>query len=127
MTDDASAPVRALLLDYFDGLYHSDTLRLRRSFHPQAVYACATAGTPTILRMDEYFPIVERRPSPASKGEARTDRIVSIDFVGPDTALAKVKCSIRPRHFTDLLSLIRVDGRWQIIAKVFHYELEDDA
>lgn len=60
--------------------------------------------------MDEYVPIVARRPSPASRGEARTDRIVSIDFVGPDTAPAGVECSIRPRHFTDLLSLIRLEG-----------------
>jgi hypothetical protein len=26
------------------------------------------------------------------------------------------------RYFTDLLTLIHLDGRWQIIAKVFHYE-----
>jgi hypothetical protein len=31
---------------------------------------------------------------------------------------------IRPKHFTDLLTLVHVDGRWQIISKVFHYELE---
>lgn len=76
--------------------------------------------------MDEYFPIVDQRPSPASRKEGRTDRILSIEFAGPVTALARVECSIRPKHFTDLLTLIRVDGRWQIIAKVFHYELEPD-
>lgn len=26
--------------------------------------------------------------------------------------------------FTDLLSLVFVDGRWQIIAKVFHYDIK---
>jgi len=119
----ALAAVRAVLLEYFDGLHHSDTRRLRRVFHPQALYACATDGAPLILRMDEYFPIVDARPSPAAKGEARADRIVSVEFVGPVTALAKVECSIRPKHFTDLLSLIHLDGRWQIIAKVFHYEM----
>jgi hypothetical protein len=48
---------------------------------------------------------------------------VSIDFVGPVTALAKVQCSILPKHFTDLLTLIYADARWQIIGKVFHHEL----
>lgn len=121
---DALPAVTALLRDYFDGLYFSDTQRLKRVFHPQAVYATATEGTPLILRMDEYLPVVDKRPAPASRGDARSDRIVSIDFVGPVTALAKVQCAIKPKHFTDLLTLIQVDGRWQIISKVFHYEIE---
>ena len=40
------------------------------------------------------------------------------------TALARVECSIGPKHFTDLLTLVHVGGRWQIIAKVFHFDLE---
>lgn len=116
------AEVVAVLQDYFDGLHHSDTQRLRRVFHPQAVYASASGPEPLVLRMEEYFPIVDARPSPAAKGEARTDEIVSIVFVGPVTALATLRCSIRPRHFVDLLTLIRSDERWQVIAKVFHWE-----
>jgi hypothetical protein len=115
--------VAAVLQDYFDGLYHSDTTRLRRVFHPRAVYACATGGTALILSMDEYFPIVDARPSPASRGDARTDRILSIEFAGPVTALARLECAIEPKHFIDLLTLIRLDGRWQVISKVFHYDV----
>lgn len=36
-----------------------------------------------------------------------------------------VECAIAPKYFTDLLTLVRVDDRWQIIAKVFHYELKE--
>jgi hypothetical protein len=115
--------VSAVLHEYFDGLHFSDTQRLRRVFHPQAVYATATDDPPLILTMDEYFAVVDQRPSPASRGDARTDRIVSVELVGPATALAKVQCSILPKHYTDLLTLIHADGRWQIIAKVFHYEV----
>lgn len=119
---DAHDEVAAVLQDYFDGLHHSDTQRLRRVFHPQAVYATASGGQPLILSMQEYFPIVDARPSPASRGQARTDRIESIEFAGPVTARARLRCSIAPRHFIDLLTLIRVDGRWQVIAKVFHWD-----
>lgn len=114
--------VVAVLQDYFDGLHHSDTQRLRRVFHPQAVYATASHGQPLVLRMEAYFAIVEARSSPASKGEARTDEIVSIEFIGPVTACAKLRCSIRPRHFVDLLTLVHLDDRWQVMAKVFHWE-----
>ena len=88
-----------------------------------AHYVCVTDGTLLRLTMDEYFPIVDRRPSPASRNEPRRDRILSIEFAGPVTALARVECSIGPKFFTDFLTFIFIDGRWQIISKVFHYEL----
>jgi hypothetical protein len=123
-----SAPfdaVTAVLHNYFEGLYHSNTQILRQVFHPAAIYASATDGTLLALRMDEYFAIVDKRPSPASRAEKRTDRILTIEFAGPVTAIARVECSIQPKFFTDLLTLVQVDGRWQIISKVFHYELNN--
>ena len=123
----AFGDVEAVLAAYFEGLYRSDTGILRRVFHPAALYACATDGTLLTLRMDEYFSIVDQRPSPASRGDARTDRIIAIEFVQPVTALARVQCSILPKHFIDLLTLVFVDGRWQVISKVFHFELERPA
>lgn len=122
--DPRITAISAVLTRYFDGLYHSDTGRLRSVFHPLAIYACAAEGTLTHLTMDAYFPIVDNRPSPASRNEVRADRIISIEFAGPVTALARVECAIGPKHFTDLLSLVFLEGRWQIIAKVFHYDLD---
>lgn len=119
----AYAEVADALGDYFDGLHFSDTARLRRVFHPQAIYACATEGTLLHLTMEQYFPVVDKRPSPASRGEPRADRIVSIEFAGPVTAFVRLNCAIGPKLFTDLLTLVRIDGRWQIMAKVFHFDL----
>lgn len=130
--DARYAEVAEVLATYFDGLYHSDTERLARVFHPKAVYVTATeagaeGGAPLHLTMGDYFPLVAARPSPAGRGEARRDRILSIDFAGPVTALAKVECAIGPKFFTDFLTFIRVEGRWQIIAKVFHFDLEEES
>lgn len=122
---DSYQDIVDVLSTYFDGLYHSDTDRLRRVFHPRAHYVCATEGTLLYRTMDEYFPIVDQRPSPASRSEARADSIVSIEFAGPVTAVAKVNCAIGPKYFTDLLTLIRIDDRWQIISKVFHFDIRE--
>nr|WP_298682432.1 nuclear transport factor 2 family protein [uncultured Dongia sp.] len=108
---------------YFDGLYHSDTKRLGQVFHPQAIYACATEGTLTYHTMATYFPVVDARPAPAASNQKRADRIVSIEFAGPVTAVAVVNCAIGPKAFTDLLTFVKLDGRWQIMAKVFHFDL----
>jgi Putative lumazine-binding len=122
--------VTAVLQTYFDGLYHSDTARLREAFHPQARYVSATEaetkdGELLHLSLEQYFPIVDARPAPADRGEARADRIVSIEFAGPVTAFARVECAIGPKFFTDLLTLVKVDGKWRIIAKVFHFDLRE--
>ncbi|MBL8297996.1 MAG: nuclear transport factor 2 family protein [Rhodanobacteraceae bacterium] len=114
--------IHALLQLYFDGLYHSDTRRLAQVFHPQALYATAAGEKPIIWRLQEYFPVVDARPAPAASQQPRTDRVLAIELVGPVTALAKVQCSIAPKQFIDLLTLICLDGRWQIISKVFHFD-----
>lgn len=125
---DHAGPLLAIaeaLQLYFDGLYHSDIQRLGRVFHPKALYACATEGKLLHLGMGEYFPLVDKRPSPASRGETRRDRIISIELAGPVSAFARVECAIGPKFFTDLLTLVRLDDRWQIVAKVFHFDLQD--
>lgn len=113
-----------LLTDYFDGLYYSDSERLSRVFHPRAHYVCVTSGELQHLSMAEYLPIVARRESPASRAEPRQDRIVSIEFAGDVTARARVECAIGPKHFDDFLTLVFIDDRWQIMSKIFHYELQ---
>lgn len=114
----------AVLSLYFDGLYHSDTKRLAQVFHPQAIYACATEGTLTYHTMATYFPVVDARPAPAAGNAARADRIISIEFAGPVTAIAVVNCAIGAKYFTDLLTFVKLDGRWQIMAKVFHFDVK---
>lgn len=123
--DPRFGDVTAALSDYFDGLYHSDTQRLARIFHPGAVYACATEGSLTRLSMEEYFPIVDQRPSPSSRGEKRNDRVVAIEFAGPVTAFVRAECSIGRKQFTDLLTLVCLDGEWRIIAKIFHFDIRE--
>ncbi|MCF6322813.1 MAG: nuclear transport factor 2 family protein [Gammaproteobacteria bacterium] len=115
--------VTNVISNYFDGLYNSDTAILSEVFHPRAHYVCATDGTLLHLNMDEYFPIVDKRPSPASRGEKQNDRILSVEFAGPVTAYARVECSIATKFFTDFLTLIFVGKKWKIISKVFHYDI----
>lgn len=47
---------------------------------------------------------------------------MSIEFAGPVTARVMLHCAIGDRSYTDFLTLIKLDGRWQVISKVFHYK-----
>ena len=115
----AFAAVTGVLETYFDGLYHADIERLGTAFHPKAIYATADE-TPLLYRtMDDYFPVVAKRVSPASRDEPRRDVIDSIEFAGENTAFARVRCSIGTKDFIDFLTLVRTDGAWRIMAKIF--------
>lgn len=115
------AEIEKVLQVYFDGLYEGDTKKLGQAFHPAShLYSVGKDGTAADLPRSDWFKFIEGRPSAKSKGSARADRIVSIDFSGPETAFAKVECQLPPRYFTDYLTLLKLDGRWQVIAKAFH-------
>ena len=47
------------------------------------------------------------------------NEILSIDFTGENAAVARVKVRIKDTLFTDILSFLRIEGEWKIIAKVF--------
>jgi hypothetical protein len=115
------AAIEKVLQVYFDGLYEGDTKKLGEAFHPVShLYSVDGDGKAADMPRAEWLKMVEGRKSAKSSGSERRDRIVSIDFSGPGTAFAKVECQIPPRYYTDYLTLLKTDGRWQVIAKAFH-------
>ena len=117
---NAFSEIHHLLGPYFDALYFCDLEKLDQVFHPQAIYATADEQPLLYRDMPTYRKVIANRHSPASRREKRNDFIEAIEIAGNNTALARVRCSISDRHFVDLLSMVRADGQWRIISKVFH-------
>jgi hypothetical protein len=115
-----------LLKRYYDALYRCDTALLATVFHASAQYFTASSGELLHLDMHSYFPIVEQRIPPESSGEPYIFSIESIEFAGAVTAIARMRCSMLAKDFIDLLTLIKLEGEWKIIAKVFHYTIHAD-
>lgn len=111
-----------LLQRYFDALHHSDANVMDTVLHPSAVYATADEMPPLIRSKSQYLPVLAARPSPASRGVMRDDHVDHVELAGQNTAFAKVRCTIGERDFVDYLTLIRVEGEWQIISKIFHFQ-----
>ena len=110
-----------MLKRYYEALYRCDIALLAQVFHPSAQYVTASSGELLHLDMNTYFSIVEQRISPESSGEPYAFSIDSIEFAGSVTAIARMRSSMFSKDFIDLLGLIQIDGKWQIISKVFHY------
>jgi Putative lumazine-binding len=116
------AAIEGVIKTYLDGLYEGDAEKLAAAFHPTSALAQTADGKLQVTPRDTWLAAVKTRPSPKAQGLARGDEVLTIDVAGPTMAFVKVRCQIPPRFFTDQLSLLKIDGRWQIAQKVFQTE-----
>ena len=115
------AEIEKVLQVYFDGLYEGDIGKLGQAFHPSShLYSVAADGKAADLPRADWFKMVESRKSAKASGSERPTASCRSTSPAPGTAIAKVECQIPPRYFTDYLTLLKADGRWQVISKPFH-------
>ncbi|MBV1798103.1 nuclear transport factor 2 family protein [Siccirubricoccus sp. G192] len=118
-TASAVAEIEAVIQTYFDGLHEGNVEKLAAAFHPVShLYSEKDGGVADVPR-EAWFEMVRNRPSAASRGLRRDDRILMLDISGPETAFVKVACQIPPRYFTDYLVLNRTGEGWRIVSKVY--------
>lgn len=103
-----------LLNDYFDGLYEGDVDKLRNLFHDDAWLK----GNDYRKTRDEWLEAVANRPVPRDEGMEFNFNIVSLEIVD-DQAMAKVDVPLLAAHFIDFLGLLKEDGQWRIVNKMF--------
>jgi hypothetical protein len=124
-TDDIKI-IEGVIQSYLDGLYESDAGKIASVFHPtSALTSVGNDGELVITPRDKWLDKVRARPSPKQQGLPRHDQVLTIDLVSPIMAYVKLKCAIPPRFFTDQLSLLKTDDRWQIVQKVFMTEMRE--
>lgn len=117
-TTDRDAIAKTIQV-YFDGLYEGDADKLSSVFHESSALTWEQDGKVSVLPRGDWLKAVRERPSPRSRELPRDDAILTIDQSGPTTAFVKVKCQIPPRFFQDYLNLLKVDGRWVIVQKIY--------
>lgn len=121
-----NGPIREihdLLTKYFDALYFGDTKLFADIFHPKARLFSAAGDDFLVMDVPEYLTVVAGREAPAKRGDPRADEIQSITVPSPTTAHARVREYLLPKHFIDELTLVRVEGQWKIVSKVWHFDL----
>lgn len=111
--------IEAMLADYFDAMHTQDMEKFDRVFHTDVVLYSAQTGELNRRPYDVYRDAVVNRESPQSKGEVRKDEILLIDEISDTAAMAKVQLQMFGGVMQDYLTLIHIDGRWQIISKIW--------
>lgn len=105
---------------YFEALHQGDADRLSSLFLSESHLYASSDGRLQVMPIADYLDLVANRPSPESQGHLCSGKVVSIDMAGPNSAVAKVTVALPPMTFIDLLSFMKIEGRWRIISKVYH-------
>ena len=102
---------------YFQGHATGDSAFFLKAFHPEAKLFWVKDGALTQKTSADFAAGASGKPAPDEAKRIR--RIVSLDHAG-DAAMAKVELLYPDVAFVDYLSLLKIDGRWQIVNKIFH-------
>ena len=111
--------IEKMLGEYFDVMHTQDMVKFDRVFNENVTLYSAQTGELNKRPYDVYRDAVVNRESPQSKGEARNEKILMIDVMSDTAALAKVQLEMFGGVMQDYLTLIHLNGRWQIISKIW--------
>lgn len=106
--------VIAVVGDYCDGLHHGDVPKLKAIFHPDAFLKA-----PGLRRsLGQWLDAVASRPVPAQQGRPYDFNLLSIEVI-KDQAMVKLECPLFTHFYVDFLGLLKENGRWSIVNKMY--------
>ena len=117
--EQADPAIKKLIADYFEVLHFQDMDLFDKVFHKDCVLYSAQGGTLNIRPYATYREAVANRQSPHDAGNARNDQVLMFDQVSPTLALVKPQLEMFGGVMQDYLSLLKVDGKWKIVAKTW--------
>jgi hypothetical protein len=113
--------IRQTVQYYFDGGKNRDSVALRKAFHPEARMLFAKDGKLVVVPIGEYIARVAGAKLKPGEVDSTTRRVAEVDVAG-DAAIAKLELERPDAFLTDYMSLLKVDGRWMIVNKIFARE-----
>jgi hypothetical protein len=116
------AAIRQTIQYYFDGGKHRDSVALRKAFHPDARMLFAKDGKLVVVPIGEYIARVTGSPPKPGEVDSTRRRVTAVDVAG-DAAMATVELERPDALVTDYMSLLKVDGGWMIVNKIFAREI----
>jgi len=111
------AGVRETVANYLHGLKFNDVESLKKAFLPEAMlYFVKKNGELGQLTQAQWY---EGFKASAGKEEEGDLSVASVDVSG-NAASAKIEEDYPKSHYTDYVSLLKVNGEWKIVNKIFY-------
>ena len=120
-TDEAA--VRATLEHYIQGHATGQAAHMRLAFHPAARLYWSSADTLATRTSDEYIARMPGKPAADEATGTRKRRIERVDVTG-NAAIGKIVLDYPDAYIVDYMSLLKTNGEWKIINKIFMTEMK---
>lgn len=118
MSDETE--IRAVIDDYFQGMYRSDRTRLERAFHADGRICGWDEGKLIDAPISKFIDFASAAGAPADEGEAFDMEIVSMEVAG-SAARVTVRDLYKGLRFTDFMTLLKFEHGWRIVSKTFSH------
>lgn len=119
--DQKFSEINRVVEQYLDGIHYGDPKKLQAAMHDDCRMITVSSGDYLNISMEDYFEIVRSRASPFVSGENNIDCVTNISFLNSDVATVNLECLVLGKFCKDALTLIKNDGHWKIISKVYSY------
>ena len=114
--------IRQAINFYIEGLRQGSVETLKQAFHPEATMCGHLGETLMVVPIQGLYDFVSSNPAPAKSGEPFSASVAAIE-VARSVASAKItEQSYQGHNFTDFFNLLKIDGRWWIVSKVFNVD-----
>ena len=117
------AAVRAALQHYIQGHATGDPAHMRLAFHPAARLFWSSADTLATRTSDEYIARMPGKPAADEATGIRKRTIEIVDVTG-NAAVGKIVLDYPDAHSVDYMALLKTNGEWKIINKIFMTEIK---
>jgi hypothetical protein len=115
--------VRAALEHYIQGHATGDGAHMRLAFNPAARLYWSSADTLATRTADEYIARMPGKPAADEATGVRKRSIELVDVTG-NAAIGKIVLDYPDAHIVDYMALLKTNGEWRIINKIFMTEMK---
>ena len=115
--------IRKVIDLYIDGIENGKVESLRQAFHSQASMYGYKGDDLYITPIEGLYDYVTNTTPPAKAGEAGEGYKCTITSIAVSGNAASVEMAMDCYHdhdWMDYFQMLKVDGRWWIVSKVFH-------
>ena len=118
-TSSIDVGIIELLDNYFEVIHAQDMDLFDKVFHVDCTLYGVNDNQTVLRPYLAYRNAVANRQSPKELGNPRKDEILDFDQISENMAWAKVQLQQFGGVMQDYLNLVKLDGKWWIIAKLY--------
>ena len=115
--------IRQVIDLYIDGVQNGNLDSMKQAFHPQASMFGYKGANLFVTPIEGLYDYIANTTPPAKAGavgEQYTCTITNISVAGNAAAVEMAMDGYHEHDFVDYFQLLKTDGRWWIVNKLFH-------